>query len=131
MEKCQKLKRGDRRLVVVITKKGIKLPYVGKEKFAELMRVGLRYDKQTRMFRIEKTEYLEQIKNVLTEILKEPITFAQTCIICGREFPCTECPYEKICRSKDFPSYCICKNCLGKPELYRLYLEKSGKLVGL
>lgn len=116
-------------MVIVITKKGVKLPYIGKEKFAELMRVGLKYNRQTKTFQIDRTEYLEQIKGILTEILKQPITFAQTCLICGGEFLCVECHYEKMCKSKDFPSYCICKNCLNKPELYKLYLEKTSKLI--
>ncbi len=104
---------------------------MGKEKFIELMKIGLKYDKQTKTFLIEKMDNIEQLKNVLSNLFKDEITFAQTCFLCDKVFPCSECEYQNICRSKDIPSYCICKKCLEKPNFSMLYLEKTRKILNL
>ncbi|MEM3736609.1 MAG: hypothetical protein QXJ75_00740 [Candidatus Bathyarchaeia archaeon] len=112
----------------VITKDGFKLPFVGKEKFIELMRIGVGYDRQARTFFISDLDRIEHVKAALAEIIGEEVTFAQSCFICGRSFPCSECRFYGECKTQDIPLNCICDTCLDKPDLYRRYVEKGIKL---
>lgn len=116
-------------MVIVITRNGFKLPFMGKEKFIELMKAGLRYDGQTKTFHIENLEYLEKLKSLLSEQLKDEITFAQICFLCNSIHQCNICEYQNICRSRDVPTYCICGKCLHKPNLYGLYLKKTNEIL--
>ena len=112
-------------MVRIISKDEIKLPFMGKDKFIELMRSGLGYNRQTRLFYVEDPERIEQVKGILSEILKEKVTFAQKCFLCDSTFICEECEYAPICGSRDVPSYCICLRCRGVRELYKRYMEKG------
>jgi len=116
-------------LVKVITKEGVKLPFMGKEKFIELMRLGMGYNRQRGMFFIEDLDRAEQVKAALSNILKDEVSFAQTCFFCRTDFPCTDCEFLSMCKSKDMPTYCFCKKCSDKPELYRKYVTESEKLA--
>ncbi len=111
-------------MVKVFTKLGIKLPYVGKDKFIELMRIGLKYDREEKMFFIENMNYATQIKAILEELLNDKVVFGQECIICKQNFSCSECEFIDICKSSDIPSYCICSKCLSEEKIYPIYLEK-------
>ncbi len=102
---------------------------MGKEKFIELMRIGIAYDKQTRAFFISDMNRIEQVKAALTQIIGEEVTFAQSCLLCGRSFPCIECRFYGECRTQDIPLYCICGACLDKPDLYRRYVERGSRLL--
>lgn len=115
-------------MVKVITRSGIKLPYMGKDKFIELMRVGLKYDRETRTFFIENINYAVQIKAILRELLKDEIVFGQVCIVCERNFSCEECEYINICRSSSIPSYCICSKCVSK-NFFPVYSRKVESLL--
>jgi len=117
-------------MVIVVGKKGIKLPFVGKDKFADLMKAGLGYDRVTRTFYIQNLDYADRLKATLSEIFKDDIVFAQICLICGKVFPCNECEFFNDCKSNDYPSYCICKSCIEKPKLFNLYADKSKKFIG-
>jgi len=116
-------------VVKVVTRKGIKLPYMGKEKFIELMRAGMGYDRKTGTFFIEDLGRIDQIKAAISSILKDEITLAQTCFICESTFPCSECEYSGICKSRDIPTYCICKTCYSSPQMYQRYVKKTDDLV--
>ena len=111
----------------MITKDEIKLPFMGKDKFIALMRAGLGYNRQTRLFYVEDSERIEQVKGVLSEILKDEVTFAQKCFLCNATFTCNECDYAEVCRSRDLPSYCICPLCRSQTQLYHHYIEKGDK----
>lgn len=107
----------------VLNKDKIKLPYLKRYKFRELMNMGLGYERG--IFYIRDLNRAEEIKDALSEILNEEIVFSQTCLICGKEFLCTECKYYDSCSSRDLPFHCICKNCSQKNELYERYVEKQ------
>ena len=116
-------------MVKVITRTGIKLPYMGKEKFIELMRVGLKYDRDARTFFVENVNYATQIKVILEELLNDEIVFGQVCMICKKNFSCNECEYMNICKSSSIPSYCICSKCLSENKIYPIYLEKVESML--
>ena len=117
-------------MVIVITKSGIKLPYTGKEKFIELMRLGLKYDRETRTFYIENVNNATQLKTVLEELLKDKIVLEQKCLVCDRNFSCEECEFINTCKSTAIPSYCVCSNCVSK-NFFPIYLKKAETILNV
>ena len=107
----------------VLKKQGFKLPYLGRDKFIELTRRGLGYERGS--FFIRDLNNAENIRDILSEILNEKIVFTQTCLICGKEFLCTDCRYYDACPTRDLPLHCICENCSQKNDLYERYVERG------
>ena len=105
----------------IFKKHGFKLPYLGKEIFKELTRIGLDYEQG--IFLIRDLNNVENIMDFLTEILNEKIMFTQNCLICRKDFLCTECKYYGECPTKDLPLSCICVKCSLKNNLYEQYLK--------
>jgi len=99
-------------MVVLLSKKGFKLPRVEKEKFITLIRLGLEYDNQKMLFSVKNYNNIKQLRDILQDILKSEISFTQTCTICNTDFGCNTCKYGKICPTKDLPFNCICNQCL-------------------
>jgi hypothetical protein len=110
----------------VLEKKGFKLPYVDSQTYRELMRLGLRYDRQLKSYSAEDldTANADSVLAVLSRILHDEVCFeqskvpvqnrqaAQTCIICGKNFQCNECRYLELCETKNVSSSCVCGKCL-------------------
>jgi hypothetical protein len=99
--------------MVVLNKKSFKLPRVEKDKFVLLMRLGLGYDRVSGTYSISSYNNIEKLTDTISEILKdEDISFTQSCLICGKDFPCQECKYIEMCSTKNLPFHCVCTNCL-------------------
>lgn len=99
--------------MVILNKKAFKLPFMDREKFLLLMRLGLNYDKTTGMFRVANYNNLEKLAITLAEILGvDDVTFTQTCCLCGKDFACGECKYLELCETKNLPFRCVCVQCL-------------------
>ena len=111
----------------ILNRKGFKLPYVDSETYRELLRLGLRYDRQQKSYSVEELDSanLDSVLELLSRILQDkacfeqttqaaskPATAAQTCLVCGKSFPCKECRYYELCETKDLPLNCICGKCL-------------------
>jgi hypothetical protein len=112
--------------MVVLNKKSFKLPRVGKEKFVLLLRLGLDYNQGS--FCIKNYNSIEKLVDTISSILNvEKITFLQTCSICGKDFPCSDCKYYESCATKDLPFHCVCPQCLKEGRLYEEYVESSDK----
>jgi hypothetical protein len=98
--------------MVILNKKGFKLPRVEREKFVTLIRLGLEYDSQKMLFSIKNYNNINQLQNTLQDILKSEISFTQTCNICNIDFGCNTCKYAKTCPTRDLPFSCVCSQCL-------------------
>jgi hypothetical protein len=99
--------------MVVLNKKGFKLPHVEKERFVLLLRLGLVYDKASGLYRIGNTNNLDKLLVVLGEVTGDKnVCFTQTCLICGKDFSCLECRFYELCDTKNLPLSCICGKCL-------------------
>jgi hypothetical protein len=98
--------------MVILNKKGFKLPRVEREKFITLIRLGLEYDNQKMLFSIKNYNNIDQLQDTLHDILKSEISFTQTCTVCDTDFGCSTCKYAKICPTKDQPFKCVCSQCL-------------------
>ena len=104
-------------MVIVLNPKEFKLPRVEKEKFVLLIRLGLDYNRELGLFSIKNYNNIEKL--IDTEVV-----FSQTCIRCGKDFPCTDCKYNELCTTKDLPFSCVCPKCLTDRKQFEEYLEK-------
>ena len=99
--------------MVTLNKRAFRLPRLEKEKFVLLMRLGLEYNRDAGTFKVSNCDNIEKLLGVLSEILKgENVSFTQTCLGCGKDFPCTECTYYELCETKNLPFSCVCGKCL-------------------
>jgi hypothetical protein len=106
--------------MVVLNKKAFKLPFMDKEKFLLLMRLGLNYDRATSSFRVVNYNNIKKLTDTLAEILgASEVTFTQTCCICGKDFPCNECKYLELCDTKNLPFQCVCALCLHEGKTFK------------
>jgi len=113
--------------MVVLDKKAFKLPYVDSQTYRELMRLGLRYDREQKMYNAEMLSLNEigSVLDLLSRVLHDKVSFeqaasqpaknaptTQTCIGCGKKFACEECRYYELCETKGVSSGCVCGKCL-------------------
>jgi hypothetical protein len=95
-----------------------------KEKFVNLIRLGLEYDSSRGLFSIKSYNNIEKLLEALSAILGCNVVFLQTCTRCGRGFPCSECKYIELCDTKNLPFSCVCPQCLRDRKQFETYLEK-------
>jgi len=99
--------------MVVLNKKAFRLPRVEKENFILLLRLGLEYSREQGTFCVASYNNIEKLTDTIAEILNvDDVTFAQTCILCGKDFPCAGCKYGDSCATKNLPFHCVCPQCL-------------------
>jgi hypothetical protein len=105
--------------------KGIpfKLPRVGSDVFAKLMRAKLKYDRKKGMFEITDNTNLQLVLSILNAALNDEVILELQCILCSKSAGCSECEYADICDRSNVSSLCICKECLNKPDAYEQYKE--------
>lgn len=120
-----------------LSKDGFKLPFIGKDKFSEIMRMGVGYDRKRRLFFLRSKANTEIIKKILSDILKDDVEFetpalskTQTCYLCTTQIVCKECEYYLYCPTREQPFnetglYCMCTACQKNEESYLLYTQKE------
>lgn len=109
----------------ILHKRRFRLPFIGREQFRELTKIGIRY--QQGFFFISNLNNVEKIMDSLSEILKEEVMFTQTCHICNNEVLCTECNYYDSCQSRNLPFHCICRTCSQQKNLYEQYIKRNSQ----
>lgn len=98
--------------MVVLNKKSFKLPRVDPPTWGALMRMGLQYDRDKLTYSVVNCNNVEKLLESLSDILKEDVGFTQTCLSCGKDFPCQECRYYELCETRNLPLSCLCGKCL-------------------
>ena len=111
-------------MVMALNPKSFKLPRVEREKFVELMHLGLDYNREIGTFSIKNCNNIEKAIEAVEGILGTEVVFLQTCTRCGKDFACSECKYNELCDTKDLPFSCVCPKCLTDRKQFELYLEK-------
>jgi hypothetical protein len=111
-------------MVLVLNKKAFKLPRVDKEKFLNLMHLGVAYNRDLGVFSIESYNNIEKIIEAVSAILGEEVVFLQSCTRCGKDFPCSSCSYIEMCPTKNLPLSCVCPQCLRDRKQFEEYLQK-------
>ena len=111
-------------MVIVFNPKGFKLPRVEKEKFVNLIRLGLDYNRQQGTFSFKNYNNVDKIIETVSAILGNEVVFQQMCVRCGRSFSCKNCDYYELCTTKNLPFSCVCPSCLKDRKQFEQYLTK-------
>ncbi|MGD6807741.1 MAG: hypothetical protein ACQCN4_12385 [Candidatus Bathyarchaeia archaeon] len=111
-------------MTIVLNCKGFKLPRMEREKFVDLMHLGLDYDRNTQLFSIKSYDNIEKVIDTVTAILGDEVVFLQRCIRCGKDFACRGCSYIDMCTTKNLPFSCVCPQCLRDRKQFEEYLTK-------
>jgi hypothetical protein len=99
-------------LTIVLNSKGFKLPRLEKEKFINLIRLGLDYDRNAALFSVKSYNSIKSAIDAISDILGEEVVFLQNCVQCNTSFPCKSCNYIELCTTKNLPFSCVCPKCL-------------------
>ena len=111
-------------MVTALNPRGFKLPRVEREKFIELMNLGLDYNRERAVFSVKNCNNIEKLMGVLAEILCGEVAFLQSCNRCGKDFACGDCRYQDLCATRDLPLTCVCPQCLRDKKQFEQYIEK-------
>ncbi|MHC3129218.1 MAG: hypothetical protein IBV52_03980 [Candidatus Bathyarchaeota archaeon] len=98
--------------VVVLDKKSFILPYVERGKFSRLLRLGLEYNRDKGTYSINNFGKIEELVDTISSILNDEVLFLQNCLMCSKDFACSDCKYADFCATKNLPFQCVCPQCL-------------------
>ncbi|MCW4015487.1 MAG: hypothetical protein NWF06_03880 [Candidatus Bathyarchaeota archaeon] len=105
--------------MVVLNKKSFTLPYLEREKFSRLLRLGLEYNRDKGVYSIKSFDKIEELTNTLSSILNDEVVFLQNCLICSNVFSCSDCNYAELCETKNLPFECVCPQCLKEDKTHQ------------
>ncbi len=111
-------------MVIVLNPKSFKLPRVDREKFINLIRLGLDYNRDAGTFSVKSYNNIERVRETVSVILGDEVVFQQMCIRCGKSFSCSTCAYNEMCTTKNLPFTCVCPQCLRDRKQFEQYLTK-------
>jgi replication factor C large subunit len=131
----------------VLDPAGFKLPFMGKDKFIELMRAGVSYDKASGKFAVRRLDNLDTVEERVSDIMARPIKFqrheqAETevegkvvkeCYVDEQKITCEKCDFVENCPTHIIPSlkFCICDQTLSEPTAYEKYVAKNSMAAKL
>jgi hypothetical protein len=120
---------------------GFKLPYMGKDKFIQLMRAGISYDRNGGRFVVRRLDNLDAVEERLAGILSRSVKFArpeeavargegeaiQECFVDGLKVVCDKCEFIEDCPTHVVTSlkFCLCDETLADPNGYQKYVAKN------
>jgi replication factor C large subunit len=120
---------------------GFKLPYMGRDKFIQLMRIGLTYDRNRGMFVVRSLSNLGSIEERLGDVVGKPVRFERPeqasvegrgvilkdCYVDGRQVSCSKCEFVGDCRTHTMATlkFCLCDETLLDQEGYDKYVAKN------
>jgi hypothetical protein len=126
----------------VLDPTGFKLPYMGKDKFIQLMRAGISYDRSGGKFAVRRLDNLDTVEERLSDIMARPLKFrrpeqvgtevegkvVKECYVDEKRITCEECDFVENCPTHIIPSlkFCICNQTLSDPAGYEKYVAKNG-----
>ena len=118
-----------------------KLPYMGKDKFIQLMRAGITYDRSGGKFAVRRLDMLDTVEERLAGILSKPVKFVrqdagtapapseevQECYVDARPVLCEKCEFVQTCPTHSVPSlkFCLCDDTMADPKAYEQYVAKN------
>jgi len=124
-----------------------KLPFMGKDKFIQLMRVGIKYDSHARTFAVRRMDNLDSIEESVSQIVGRPVKFTRpdlspvfeeslstitkVCYVDSRAIQCESCDFVESCPSHFLQDlkYCICIETLSDSQAYDKYTTKNRELL--
>ena len=125
----------------VLDPTGFKLAYMGKDKFIQLMRAGISYDRARGVFAVRRLDNLDSVEERLSDILAKPLKFerpeqveaevsrkmVKECYVDSEKVVCEECEFVEDCPTHTIASlkYCLCNRTLSEPDGYDKYVAKN------
>jgi hypothetical protein len=125
----------------VLDPTGFKLGYMGKDKFIQLMRAGISYDRSRGMFAVRRLDNLDSVEERLSDILAKPVKFerpeeataevagkvVKECYVDAEKIVCEDCEFVQDCPTHTITSlkYCLCNRTLSEPDGYDNYVAKN------
>jgi replication factor C large subunit len=132
------LPKGDEQ---VLDPAGFKLPYMGKDKFIQLMRAGLSYDRKAGKFVVRRLDNLASVEERVSQIISRPVKFKRTeqgvtevaqgdivkeCYVDSKPIACAKCEFVDDCPTHTIPAlkFCLCDETLADHAGYDKYVAK-------
>lgn len=120
---------------------GFTLPYMGKDKFIQLMRAGITYDRSGGKFAVRRMDNLDSVEERLSGILGKAVKFrrpeqvlqeaegkiVKECYVDERHVSCEDCEFMDDCPTYTITSlkFCLCDQTLADPKAYEIYVAKN------
>jgi replication factor C large subunit len=121
---------------------GFKLPYMGRDKFIQLMRAGLSYDRKGGKFVVRRLDNLGPVEERVFQIISKPVKFKRPeeiateaaeseiikeCYVDSRQVKCAECEFVDDCPTHTISAlkFCLCDETLADPLSYDKYVAKK------
>lgn len=131
----------------VLDPAGFKLPYMGKDKFIQLMRAGLSYDRKAGRFVVKRQDDLDSVEERVSQIISKPVKFKRTeeiaiqvekdqiakdCFVDSNTIACAKCEFVEDCPTYTIATlkFCFCNETLADADSYEKYVAKRGVLSG-
>jgi replication factor C large subunit len=125
----------------VLDPAGFKLPYMGKDKFIQLMRAGLSYDRKGGKFVVRRLDNLASVEERVSQIISKPMKFRRTeesdiegvegdivkeCYVDSQPIACAKCEFVNDCPTHTISAlkFCLCDETLADPASYDKYVAK-------
>ena len=125
----------------VLDPAGFKLPYMGKDKFIQLMRAGLSYDRKAGKFVVRRLDNLDSVEERVSQIISKPVKFKRAeqsvveteegqitkeCFVDSKLVACSKCEFVDDCPTQAISTlkFCICDETLADPGSYEKYIGK-------
>ena len=96
-----------------------KLPRLGTEVFAALMKSGVKYDRESG-FRLASDTNIEAAVRTISAALSEPVELRVRCFLCLND-ACAGCPYFEVCDRRRVSSMCLCGEHSSRADVYETY----------
>ena len=122
---------------------GFKLPYMGKDKFVQLMRAGIKYNSTSREFSVRRMDNLDSVEESVSQVVGKQVKFlrgeqaptihrtneriTQVCYIDNKEISCDACKFLEDCPTHYLQDlkYCVCTETLSDRRSYEKYVAKT------
>jgi replication factor C large subunit len=125
----------------VLDPAGFKLPYMGKDKFIQLMRAGLSYDRKGGKFVVRRLDNLASVEERVSQIISKPVKFVRAqedriegaeqdivkdCYVDSKLVFCSKCEFVDDCPTHTIATlkFCLCDDTLADPASYEKYVAK-------
>jgi replication factor C large subunit len=137
--KAESVPKGEEQILDPV---GFKLPYMGKDKFIQLMRAGITYDRRGGRFAVRRLDNLDSVEERLSQIISKPVKFKRSeeivtqeeevdftkeCYVDSRPVPCAKCEFVDDCPTHTITTmkYCLCDETLADPTGYDKYTARK------
>lgn len=125
----------------VLDPAGFKLPYMGKDKFIQLMQAGLSYDRKAGKFVVRRLDNLDSVEERVSQVISKPVKFKRAeqsvveteegqitkeCFVDSKLVTCSKCEFVDDCPTQAISTlkFCICDETLADPDSYEKYIGK-------